>query len=72
MQAVLPIVFCLVAIQLIILTPVLEKGSLRVQAAVIAMILLLATVIAVPNIIMLAFAALGMSLAALATTLEYS
>lgn len=72
MQALLPIVFCIVAVQLIILTPVLDKGSLRVQAAVIAMILLFAAVIAVPNIIMLAFAALGMSLAALATTLEYS
>lgn len=54
------------------MTPILEKGSLRVQSAVIAMIMLFAAVIAVPNIIMLAFAALGMSLAALATTLELS
>lgn len=71
MHALLPYLFLFVAAQLIVMVPALEKGSLRVKAAIIAMLLLFAMVIAAPNIVMLAFAALGMSLAALFTTLEY-
>lgn len=67
----LALLFCFVAAQLIFMVPVLEKGALRVQAACIAMFLLFAAVIAVPSIPLLAFAALGMSVAALVTTLEY-
>lgn len=67
----LAFLFCFVAAQLIFMVPVLEKGALRIQAAIMAMFLLFAAVIVVPSIPLLAFAAFGMSIAALVSTLEY-
>ncbi len=54
------------------MTPFLANGGIRVQSAIIAMFLLFVAVMLVPTITMLAFAALGMSVAAVATTLEPS
>jgi hypothetical protein len=71
-QALLPIVCIIVAVQLIVMTPFLANGGIRVQSAIIAMFLLFVAVMLVPTITMLAFAALGMSVAAVATTLEPS
>ena len=72
MQALLPIFCFIVAVQLIVITPYLDNGGLRVQSAIIAMVLLFVAVMIVPTITMLALAALGMSVAAVATTIELS